>query len=426
MAVTVTVTAVSPADTGTLAKNDYIVVDITSADLADHAVYVRFESHGTDELAYVSWAPDLATAYEIVRHDVVNGYRYRIRRRGGWVRGMGPPSISAVSSEDHGTPGLTYPNGGESLVAGESEDITWTPTGSGWVDFDLDYSTDNGSSWTPITTGEGSSPYSWTVPSDVSDEALVRVVGNKAAVTVTDVSDAVFSILDPVWPSGATLMESVGSCVSAWYADDATFSGDTVLTIPDQEEGSDWSGGTLELIGAESIGAAASPADYITNTYSGANSDWTNILGNNNDRLYLNGLTFVVRAKTFGRYEWYGTSNRGFRFKVDGTNFTLQWTTAGGGTQTLTQAHGADTSTFALWAVTVKAATAFPPGTPINVEFFRNGVQVGSTQTLTRYTNSVGTPIGRFGSDGVTATEAMAAGAFAAELSTAQMLDFLG
>jgi hypothetical protein len=58
----------------------------------------------------------------------------------------------------------------------------------------IDYSIDNGANWINITTStENDGSYSWTIPSQVTDEALVRV---KDAVlgTYVDQSESVFSI----------------------------------------------------------------------------------------------------------------------------------------------------------------------------------------------------------------------------------------
>ena len=98
------------------------------------------------------------------------------------------------------TPALTVisPNGGETWAAGSSHDITWSSTGT--VDsVNIDYSTDNGSHWTPMmaanTTNDGS--YAWTVPYAASTQCLVRVRDASNA-EVYDVSNAVFNIFSDI------------------------------------------------------------------------------------------------------------------------------------------------------------------------------------------------------------------------------------
>ncbi|NOY58114.1 MAG: hypothetical protein GXO75_04140 [Calditrichaeota bacterium] len=87
---------------------------------------------------------------------------------------------------------VTAPNGGETLIIGNNFDITWTSSGtSGTVD--IDYSTDNGSNWTPIVTNEtDDGSYTWTVPNDPSTTCLVRVTDSDGS--PADESDAVFTI----------------------------------------------------------------------------------------------------------------------------------------------------------------------------------------------------------------------------------------
>jgi hypothetical protein len=75
---------------------------------------------------------------------------------------------------------VTAPNGGESWTAGTVHAITWTATAEVGPDpgtVSLDYSTDSGSSWLPITAGDtNDGSYSWTVPSAPGAHARVRAV----------------------------------------------------------------------------------------------------------------------------------------------------------------------------------------------------------------------------------------------------------
>ena len=89
---------------------------------------------------------------------------------------------------------LTAPNGGQNLVVGDVQSITWTSANiSGNVM--LEYSIDGGTSWTPIsasTANDGTE--SWTVPNFLTTLARVRV-SSVANSSVNDVSDANFSIV---------------------------------------------------------------------------------------------------------------------------------------------------------------------------------------------------------------------------------------
>jgi hypothetical protein len=103
--------------------------------------------------------------------------------RGAYEYGSSPPVPSIT---------ITSPNGGESWQAGTSHNITWTSTGS-VGNVKIQYSTNNGSSWTDIissTANDGS--YSWTVPEVSSGQCLVKV--SETDGSPSDTGNAVFSI----------------------------------------------------------------------------------------------------------------------------------------------------------------------------------------------------------------------------------------
>ncbi len=90
---------------------------------------------------------------------------------------------------------VEYPFGGEKLVPGESEVIRWTAYGDESNTFTVEYSTDNGSSWTLIANNVAASArsLSWTVPATLTNTAKIRVSRNASA--YTDQSDYPFTIL---------------------------------------------------------------------------------------------------------------------------------------------------------------------------------------------------------------------------------------
>jgi len=87
---------------------------------------------------------------------------------------------------------VTSPNGGEDWRVDDIYDITWTSSGtSGNVK--IEYSTDNGSSWTEeITSTPDDGSYSWTIPDAPSDSCLVRVSDTSGS--PSDTSDSLFAI----------------------------------------------------------------------------------------------------------------------------------------------------------------------------------------------------------------------------------------
>jgi hypothetical protein len=91
---------------------------------------------------------------------------------------------------------LTAPNGGELWSYNTTYAIQWSTNGQ--VDgIRIEFSTNNGTSWTLITPGApNTGSYNWAVPNNLSDNCLVRV-SDSADGSPFDVSDAVFRIVPP-------------------------------------------------------------------------------------------------------------------------------------------------------------------------------------------------------------------------------------
>lgn len=106
---------------------------------------------------------------------------------------------------------VTSPNDSEVWTVSTAYDITWTNNGPLAIGTNtVQYSVNNGDSWSTITTS-GTSPQSWVTPATATTQALVKVT-NSADSTFTDTSDAVFklaggfNVLTPdggeVWSNG--------------------------------------------------------------------------------------------------------------------------------------------------------------------------------------------------------------------------------
>ncbi len=81
---------------------------------------------------------------------------------------------------------LLYPYGNETWVPGNTENIRWNAYGTAANTFTIDYSTDNGSTWTTISNAvpaSASGVYPWTVPATATNGALIRVTANSTAYT---------------------------------------------------------------------------------------------------------------------------------------------------------------------------------------------------------------------------------------------------
>ncbi len=106
------------------------------------------------------------------------------------------------------TVSLTWPNGGENLMHGENYTITWESEGdlSATTPISLDYSLNEGSTWSSITSGTANDGnYRWAVPQNQNIErALIRITATALdGSTVQDTSDGTFSIDPPeFWQTG--------------------------------------------------------------------------------------------------------------------------------------------------------------------------------------------------------------------------------
>ncbi|QAT88435.1 putative lipoprotein [Corallococcus coralloides] len=99
------------------------------------------------------------------------------------------------SAAQSGSVRVTEPNGGETLNAGQTFDITWTSSNVSQVN--ITYTLD-GTVWRPVASGLTASTgrYVWTVPSESSTAVRVRVA-DAARADVADVSDGAFTLTRP-------------------------------------------------------------------------------------------------------------------------------------------------------------------------------------------------------------------------------------
>jgi endonuclease/exonuclease/phosphatase family metal-dependent hydrolase len=87
---------------------------------------------------------------------------------------------------------VTSPNGGESWAGGSASTVTWTASAVPTVA--LEYTLDDGASWTAMGTAAGSAgSYAWTVPDAATTRARVRVK-DVANASIADTTDATFTI----------------------------------------------------------------------------------------------------------------------------------------------------------------------------------------------------------------------------------------
>jgi Secretion system C-terminal sorting domain/PKD-like domain len=88
---------------------------------------------------------------------------------------------------------LTYPNGGESFGTSTGQYIEWEYNSVTTVN--LEYSTNNGVTWTSIGTAPAANKYAnWIPPTTISNQYLLRVSDNSVP-SLLDISDANFSVV---------------------------------------------------------------------------------------------------------------------------------------------------------------------------------------------------------------------------------------
>jgi hypothetical protein len=89
---------------------------------------------------------------------------------------------------------LSSPNGGENWVAKSPQTISWTTRGS-IPKINLDYTTNDGQTWSTIASGiSNQNSYSWVLPDIKSNSVKVRI-SNQDDLSVSDVSDNTFNII---------------------------------------------------------------------------------------------------------------------------------------------------------------------------------------------------------------------------------------
>lgn len=134
---------------------------------------------------------------EQVTIDTVNTGNYTLLVSGTNIP-QGPQKFFVVWETRDDDVRITYPNGGEAFVPGETETILWDASGNNGS-FLVAYSTDSGSTWTNINiAGSTARHRDWVVPSNIaiSDEVLIRVERRQGrTVVAADTSDYTFSTM---------------------------------------------------------------------------------------------------------------------------------------------------------------------------------------------------------------------------------------
>ncbi len=154
-----------------------------------------------DEACCLGIIPPTVYTFE---HRPVAGCRYyRVSAVSseGYGGGYSNEGAACVSGQDIIAPTVTviYPNGGETIPAGETIDIHWIATDNNDVDsVSVYFSGDAGQTFELIAGGEpNDSLCQWTVPPTFSDSCMILVVAyDQVLLTGEDSSDGLFSIIE--------------------------------------------------------------------------------------------------------------------------------------------------------------------------------------------------------------------------------------
>jgi len=136
----------------------------------------------------------------IIKPGTEAGY-YKIKIDGdslweGWLHESTSIVCTVNVTETIVAPTVIKPNGGEVIAGGSLYTIQWVlPDLTGDI-ITIYLSTDSGSSWSQIATGEANDGvYSWSVPNIGSSNCLVKVEADKDLIYfATDTSDSTFTI----------------------------------------------------------------------------------------------------------------------------------------------------------------------------------------------------------------------------------------
>lgn len=143
-------------------------------------------------------------------------------------------SLSILSAQGQ-TIDLLTPNGGEVWEGCTTQTITWVDAGTSDF-YSIDYSVDNGTSWTSIATFYNTTigEYEWTVPNLQSTQVLIRVQDSNNAL-IEDISASNFSITAPLLllsPNGGEVWEGGGgTCATDIDGDGIISTSDLLLVL---------------------------------------------------------------------------------------------------------------------------------------------------------------------------------------------------
>lgn len=182
------------------------------------------------------------------------------------------PSASFITNRPPtAAPTVTYPNGGETIDT--SATITWTagadPDTPALV-YDLDVSSDAGTTWTPLATGVTGTSYSWNAgatPNSTSTLIRIRARDAGGLTTAYDQSNAVFTVSNTSYVTATStaysnqrkLVRFNNNTLVMIYSDNLSAGKVSVST----DEGRTWSAAAPDILGFSNGSIFADIDDYL-------------------------------------------------------------------------------------------------------------------------------------------------------------------
>ncbi|MCP4216194.1 MAG: hypothetical protein GY765_16220 [bacterium] len=147
--------------------------------------WIKFEDSTPNDGSYSWTVPDIESSNCLFRaSDTSDGYPTD-----------NSDAVFTIAQVTGPTITVTDPNGGEKWQVGTNHDITWN-TSETVNSVDIEYSADNGSSWSTVASGtEDDGTYTWSLPSTSTTGGLIRLTANHSEGTSTDTSNASFTII---------------------------------------------------------------------------------------------------------------------------------------------------------------------------------------------------------------------------------------
>ncbi len=231
---------------------------------------------------------------------------------------------------------LLAPNGGENWYAGTVQNITWVSMFNPSLNAKLEYTTDNGTSWTTITNSTpNTGSYAWTLPNTPTTQARVRI-SDAITSTINDQSNAVFNIRPYVTvssPNGGQTLAGCSIVTLSWLHGGTTGLFDVFYSL---DNGATW----VQI--ANNVNSGAGPNGSVSwqvpNTSSSqalvrVTDDGDPLKTDNSDATFtITPTNYVTVFSPNGNEAWIANSSRAITYSVSGpvTNVAIEYSTNNG------------------------------------------------------------------------------------------------